>query len=66
MLGGSQAWAGAQFFLKLPGYLRRPLTQDDARAFLSQSLRNREDLFLEKVRLDIFGYPQRPYAQLML
>ena len=65
MLGGSQAWAGAQFFLKLPDYLRRPLTQDDARAFLSQSLRNREDLFLEKVRLDIFGYPQRPYAQLM-
>lgn len=65
MLDAGQAWAGAQFFLKLPGYLRRPLTLDQARARLSEGLRNRENLFLEKVRLDIFGYPERPYAQLM-
>ncbi len=65
MLNASQAWAGAQFFLKLPAYLRRPLTLDQARTQLAEGLRNRENLFLEKVRLDIFGYPERPYAQLM-
>lgn len=65
MLDVSQAWAGAQFFLKLPSYLRRPLTLDQARASLAEGLRDREKLFLEKVRLDIFGYPERPYAQLM-
>ncbi|MDA1236615.1 MAG: hypothetical protein O3A53_17660, partial [Acidobacteria bacterium] len=65
MLDAAQVWTGAQFFLKLPGYLRRPLTLGQARAHLAEGLRNRENLFLDKVRLDIFGYPERPYAQLM-
>lgn len=65
MLDAWQVWAGAQFFLKLPAYLRRPVTLDQARTRLAEGLRDRESLFLDKVRLDIFGYPERPYAQLM-
>jgi len=65
MIGAREAWSGAQFFINLPSYLRHPMTDTQARKRLSISLRNREQAFLDKTRLDIFGYPDRPYAQLM-
>jgi len=65
MIGAREAWSGAQFFFNLPSYLRHPMTDTQARKRLHIGLRNREQAFLDKTRLDIFGYPDRPYAQLM-
>jgi hypothetical protein len=65
MLGLRQIWAGGQFFLQLPGYLRRPLTLDAARLSLSERLSRRDDSFLEKLRLDIYEQPSSPYLQLL-
>jgi len=56
-----QLWAGAQFFVRLPLYLARPLTFDQARAQLRDRLARRNQLFLDKVRIDIFEHPSSPY-----
>lgn len=65
MLGAAEIWSGAQFFLNLPRYLRHPLTDAEARARLLAGVASRETAFLEKLRLDILPYPDRPYAQLL-
>ncbi len=65
MLGVTQLWAGAQYFAKLPGYLRRPLSVEQARAGLAERLAARDERFLEKVRLDIYGQPASPYLELL-
>ena len=65
MLSVKQAWAGAQFFAKLPRYLRHPLTIQEARQSLSERLARRDDAFLEKVRLDIYDRPYSPYVKLL-
>jgi hypothetical protein len=58
-------WAGAQFFLRLPAYLRQPITLDAACASLAERLRRRDETFLEKLRLDIYSRPSSPYFQLL-
>lgn len=65
MLSVKQAWAGAQFFAQLPGYLRHPLSIEAAHGSLADRLERREDGFLEKLRLDIFNQPRSPYLQLL-
>ena len=65
MLGITQLWAGTQFFFRLPGYLRRPIPAAEARASLARRLQRRQEAFLEKVRLDIYGQPDSPYALLL-
>ena len=65
MLGVKQMWAGAQFFLRLPAYLRHPLTFDTARASLTERLGRRDEYFLEKLRLDIYDRPSSPYFELL-
>ncbi len=65
MLSVKQAWAGAQFFAQLPGYLRHPLSFEAARRSLADRLEHREYAFLEKLRLDICNQPRSPYLQLL-
>ena len=65
MIGFKQVWAGAQFFARLPAYLRQPISFEAARASLSERLLLREQRFLEKLRLDIYGQPESPYARLL-
>lgn len=65
MVGIAQMWAGAHFFTQLPAYLRRPLTTEAARQSLTQRLRARENAFLGKLRLDIYGRPGSPYFHLL-
>ena len=65
MLSTKQAWAGAQFFAQLPGYLRHPLSIEAAHRSLADRLGRREDAFLEKLRLDVFNQPHSPYLQLL-
>jgi len=64
LLGFTQLYAGIQFFLRLPRYLRHPMTLAEARMSLSNRLRTRDESFLEKVKLDIFGHPESPYFRL--
>lgn len=65
MLGTAEIWSGAQFFLELPRYLHHPLTDAQARERLVAGVASRQTAFLEKLRLDILPYPDRPYAQLL-
>lgn len=58
-------WAGAQFFVRLPLYLARPLSFEQARAAMQDRLSRRERLFLEKVRLDVFDQESSPYQALL-
>ena len=58
-------WAGAQFFVRLPLYLARPLSFEQARAAMQDRLARRERLFLEKVRLDVFDQESSPYQSLL-
>ena len=65
MFGLHEVWAGAQFFLRLPGYLRHPLTLSEAQMALTERLERRGEAFLERVRVDILANPSNPYTQLL-
>lgn len=65
MLGPQQLAAGAQFFLRLPAYLRRPLTIEQARASLADRLGGRNEAFVDRLRRDVFAKPAGPYAKLL-
>jgi hypothetical protein len=49
----------------LPGYLRRPLTSDEARSLLLTRMENRSRRFLTVVERAIYGHPRSPYLALL-
>ena len=55
---------GARFALRLPGFLRRPVGQTEARAVLRNRLARREAHLLGLART-IFGLPDNPYRSLL-
>lgn len=55
---------GAQFALRLPGFLRRPVGQAEARTILRNRLERREAQFLGLARI-IYGTPNGPYGPLL-
>jgi len=56
---------GARFFVRLPAFLRHPVSLDDARAILRRRLEQREANFLALVRRAIYHNPANPYRQLL-
>lgn len=56
---------GGSFMLNLRGYLRHPVTLDQARATLRERLEHRDADFLALVRRAVFGYPASPYRRLL-
>ena len=61
----AEAWLGVRLAAELPGYLRRPLTLDDARAAVAARLAHREASFLEVVRRRVYERPASPYRALL-
>jgi hypothetical protein len=61
----AEAWLGLRLAAELPGYLRRPLTLDEARAAVAARLAHRETSFLEVVRRRIYERPASPYRALL-
>ncbi len=56
---------GARFLRRLPGFLRHPVTIEEARAILRRRLERRETDFLNLVRRAIYEYPLSPYRVLL-
>lgn len=56
---------GARFFVRLPAFLRHPVSLDEARAVLRRRLEQREAAFLALVRRAIYDNPANPYGQLL-
>ncbi len=61
----AEAWLGVRLAAELPGFLRRPLTLDDARAAVAARLAHREASFLEVVRRRVYERPTSPYRALL-
>ena len=61
----AEAWLGLRLAAELPGYLRRPLTLDEARVAVAARLAHREASFLEVVRHRVYGRPASPYRALL-
>ena len=57
--------SAARFLRRLPGFLRHPLTVDEARAIFRRRLERREADFLELVRVGIYAVEDNPYRQLL-
>jgi hypothetical protein len=55
----------ATFLWRLPRFLRRPLTPDEARAILRKRLARREVDFLDLVRRTVYEHPPSPYRTLL-
>lgn len=62
---GADVVAAARFLRKLPGFLRSPLSFDEAHAILRRRLERRHADFLELVRGAIYAVEQNPYRQLL-
>lgn len=60
-----EAWLGVRLAARLPGFLRRPLTLDDASAAVATRLAHREASFLDVVRRCVFERPASPYRALL-
>jgi hypothetical protein len=56
---------GARFFVRLPAFLRHPVSLDEARGVLRRRLEQRETGFLGLVRRVIYRDPAHPYRQLL-
>jgi hypothetical protein len=54
-----------RFILGLPGYLRRPITLEEARDAIRRGLLQREENFLRVMRRGIFENPRSPYRPLL-
>ena len=61
----AEAWLGVRLAAELPGFRRRPLTLDDARAAVAARLAHREASFLEVVRRRVYERPTSPYRALL-
>jgi hypothetical protein len=57
--------ASARFFPRLPAYLRRPITPDEAHATLRRRRERREHDFLALARRAIYGQAASPYRLLL-
>jgi hypothetical protein len=57
--------AGGRFLWSLPGFLRRPLSVEEARATLRRRLERREADFLDLARRAVYACPWSPYRQLL-
>lgn len=55
---------GARFLMRVPGFLRRQFTLEEARAIQSTRLRQREDRFLDFVGSAVFARPESVLARL--
>ena len=55
----------SRFAWGLRGFLRHPITLDEARAMIERRLAEREVNFLRLIERGIFGYCQSPYLPLM-
>jgi hypothetical protein len=56
---------GARFLWRLPGFLRRAVTLEEARTTLRRRLTHREVDFLTLAHSTIFGHPDSPYGPLL-
>jgi hypothetical protein len=56
---------GARFLWSLPGFLRNPISPEQARAILSQRLQRREAGFLEVIRRGIYPQASSVYRRLL-
>jgi len=54
-----------RFAAGLGRFLRSPLTEQDCRAIVAQSLEDRERNFLRLMRRAVYGYPESPYLGLL-
>jgi hypothetical protein len=61
----SEALWGVSFCRRLPRYLRRPLTRDQALATLRRRLERREEDFLDLARRAVYGVAGSPYRALL-
>jgi hypothetical protein len=59
------AFAATRFFLRLPGFLRRPVALAEAQEILARRLDRREADFLDLVRRAVYAYPDSPYRLLL-
>ena len=58
------AKAYINFARELRGFLRNPITVDDARAIIANQLQNREENFLKTLQTNVFDHPPSPYRRL--
>lgn len=61
----SDAVTGVRFLWHLPGYLRRGLGTDEARAILARRLERREEDFLALIARAVYARPSSPYRTLL-
>ena len=61
----SEVITGVRFLARLPSFLRRPLTVDEARVILRERFEGREAGFLELARTAIYAWPASPYRKLL-
>jgi hypothetical protein len=61
----SDVAAGGRFLWSLPGFLRRPISVEEARATLRRRLERREADFLDLARQAVYACPWSPYRQLL-
>jgi len=61
----SDAVSGARVLWQLPGYLRRGLDPDEARAILARRLERRGEDFLALVARAVYARPSSPYRTLL-
>jgi hypothetical protein len=55
----------ARFATGLPGFVRNPMTLEQARASIQRNLARREQGFLRLIELGVIGNPRSPYARLL-
>src|SRR5688500_13897379 len=55
---------GARLLWRMPRWLRRSVTLQEARATLAERLERRAETFLAIARDGVFAHPRRPYARL--
>src|SRR5947209_13076490 len=56
---------GARFLWDLPPFLRRPVSEAEARAILARRFERREADFLALLGRAVFGQPEQPTRQLL-
>jgi hypothetical protein len=56
---------GLRYLGQIPGFLRHPLTMDEARAILQRRLERRASDFLRLIRVALSGSPANPYRRLL-
>ncbi len=60
-----ELWLGLKFMAGLPLFLHRPVSEKNAIGTLRRRLVNRESLFMDMVRRNIYAGPSSPYLRLL-